>query len=643
MLINGYNLSTEITCFLLTCLIIFLMCFTKPRKTRIYVYDFIGCFISILIILTECFIVLQTKNLSDFQPIVFNSLCLVYYLLYDGILVVIFMYVTQLGYDRYDVKKISVRIAVSLYVIFGMTATYLCLNDYMYSVTPQGSVVIADAFRIYLIYGMITTAGVVVFGHVCRKKITVVSYVFINIFACVEITVFVLQALQPEVFVSAITYVLPLTLFYVLFHSNPYDENSGCQNVHSFETRFLENVRRHRKYMIAYVSVSSIYMETDILSNEDVQFTMAESCRKFEKLYRKIHLYKITDFTYSAFINIKERDNAEEIFNELQTVLDEIVAGHSGWNIQYKLIGFQNHTCLKNMIRVNSMVNFLMNKMKSDQNCAGYFCKEEDYEAFEEQYNVYKMLMDIRHKKNLDDERVLCYAQPIYDIKTGGFRIAESLMRLSLNGKIIYPNDFIPLAEQHNCIHMLTCIMLNKVCKNIGKLQKHYDLEAITINCSSSEFSDRNLHKDILQIIEYNNIDASKIRIELTESVVMHDYETVLYNMNRLKEAGIQFFLDDFGTGYSNLERIVSYPFNTIKFDKSLLYKAVENESLSALVTSMIQVFKRQELVLLIEGVEDEQHRDYSIESGFDYIQGYHYAKPVPVEQLSEYFGANNN
>ena len=643
MLINGYDLSTEIMCFLLTCLIIFLMCFTKPRKTRSYVYDSIGCFISILIILSEGFIVLLTKNLSNFQPTVYNILCLVYYLLYDGVLVVIFMYVTQLGYDRQNVKKISVRIAVSLYVIFGALAAYLCLNGYMYSVTPQGSVIIADTFRIYLIYGMITTAGVVTFGHVCRKKISVVSYVFINIFAGVEIAVFVLQVLQPNIFFSAVTYVLPLTLFYVLFHSNPYDENSGCQNVHSFETRFLENVRHHRKYMIAYVSVSSIYLEADILSNEDVQFTMAESCRKFEKLYRKIHLYKMTDFTYSAFINIKDKDNAEEIFNALQTVLDEIVEGHSDFNIQYKLIGFQNHACLKSMIRFNSMVNFLMNKMKSYRNCAGYFCKEEDYEAFEEQYNIYKMLMDIRNKKNLDDERVLCYAQPIYDIKTESFRIAEALMRLSLNGKIIYPNDFIPLAEQHNCIHMLTCIMLNKVCKCIGKLQEHYDFEAITINCSSSEFLDRNLHKDLLQVIEYNNIDASKIRLELTESVVTHDYETVLYNMNHLKEAGIQFFLDDFGTGYSNLERIVSCPFKTIKFDKSLLYKAVENESLNALVTSMIQVFKRQGLVLLIEGVEDEQHRDYSIERGFDYIQGYHYAKPVLVEQLSEYFGANKN
>lgn len=282
------------------------------------------------------------------------------------------------------------------------------------------------------------------------------------------------------------------------------------------------------------------------------------------------------------------------------------------------------------------MIHFLLNKIEHQNQV--YFCEEEDYVAFYRQYQIFQMLMDIRDTNDLNDERVLCYTQPIYDIQKKSFRTAEALMRLSLNGKVIYPDQFIELAEGNNCIHILTRIMLNKVCQNIKALNQKYDFDAITVNCSTSEFSDRNLHKELLEIIHMNDIPTSKIRLELTESAMAKDFEAVLYNMNQLKAAGIDFYLDDFGTGYSNMERIVSCPFKTIKFDKCLLYKAIEDENVNVLVKSMVEVFRNLGLVLLIEGVEDTEHRDYSIEQGFDYIQGYYYAKPVDVKYLIEYF-----
>ena len=100
--------------------------------------------------------------------------------------------------------------------------------------------------------------------------------------------------------------------------------------------------------------------------------------------------------------------------------------------------------------------------------------------------------------------------------------------------------------------------------------------------------------------------------------------------------------MDDFGTGYSSFERVMNCPVKTIKFDKALLYKSLDDNRMDDIMSYMIEVFKKNGFVTLIEGVEDESQSQYSMERGFDYIQGYHYAKPEPIENMKKYFSRKN-
>ena len=288
--------------------------------------------------------------------------------------------------------------------------------------------------------------------------------------------------------------------------------------------------------------------------------------------------------------------------------------------------------------KLNSMSDYLFNKIYNETGNQCYLATDKDYREFHENYKIEQLLLDIRNQNNLDDERVLCYAQPIFSVNENSFRTAEALMRLSLDGTIIYPDRFIPLAEKNHCIHTLTMIMINKVCRIVKEFESKYDFDAITINCSSSELSNRDLFDELMSIINNNDINPQHIRLELTESAIFDDFNMVLRNMEKLNQSGIKFYLDDFGTGYSNLERIIGCPFYTIKFDKSLLYKSLDNTAVSDIVSHLTSVFKEQGFILLIEGVENDEQADYSIGKGFDYIQGYKYAKPQPVINLKDYF-----
>jgi EAL domain-containing protein (putative c-di-GMP-specific phosphodiesterase class I) len=307
--------------------------------------------------------------------------------------------------------------------------------------------------------------------------------------------------------------------------------------------------------------------------------------------------------------------------------------------LNYEMVALKSHPILRNTQMFKSMAVFLFGQARhgmEQSDCR--LASEKDYEDFYHYYQIEQVLLDIRNKMNLDDERVLCYMQPIYSVKVSSFQSAEALMRLRMGSEIIYPKEFLEIAEKNNCIHALTCIMLNKVCKRVREIQGKFKFDAITVNCSADELSDWSLHDQLLKIINRNLVDTSKIRLELTERAMFTDYKAALHNVEKLNLAGVQLYLDDFGTGYSNLERIISCPFHTIKFDKSLLHKAVHDSSVDDLLVHMVNVFKKNGFVLLVEGVENREQSEYCIEKGFDFIQGYQYAQAVPAEQIHDYF-----
>ena len=370
-----------------------------------------------------------------------------------------------------------------------------------------------------------------------------------------------------------------------------------------------------------------------------IENATAAISRQIETLYSGIYLYAINDFRYALFANIKHPGRELIVIHQVDEILSTpITYGKEKFTPLYKMVAFTNSPLIDNTIKLSSFQKYLMHKLDAISGSSYYIAKPQDYTNFAEQYELEQLLAQIKANDDLDDEHVLCFAQPIYNVDQKSFRTAEALMRLQVAGKMIYPDKFIPAAERSNCIHTLTCIILNKVCKKVHELSALYDFDAITVNCSTIEFSDPNLHQELLSIIHKNGIDCSKICLELTESAMFEDYDTVLLNIKKLREAGVQFYLDDFGTGYSNLERILTCPFKTIKFDKSLLYKSMDDKVIRDLMVSMVDVFKRQGLLLLVEGVENENQSKYSIDKGFNYIQGYNYAKPLPIEKLTDFF-----
>ena len=203
---------------------------------------------------------------------------------------------------------------------------------------------------------------------------------------------------------------------------------------------------------------------------------------------------------------------------------------------------------------------------------------------------------------------------------------------------MIFPDTFIPLAESHECIHVLSEIILHKTCMFIrNAMQEGKNIDRISVNISPMELKNRNFCDDIVKIIKDCQIPFDKIAIELTESTNEADFEKVKDIMFELHRYGIKFYLDDFGTGYSNIERIIGLPIDIIKFDRSLTILASKDDTSQSIVASFSNIFKMAEYQVLFEGVEDEADENRCMEMNAHYLQGYKYSKPIPIEELKKF------
>lgn len=254
---------------------------------------------------------------------------------------------------------------------------------------------------------------------------------------------------------------------------------------------------------------------------------------------------------------------------------------------------------------------------------------------------ITKVIEDIVQQKDPFDERVICYAQPIYDTHTHSFRQAEVLMRLKVGEVIVGPQRFIHLAEKNGSIVDLTCILLNKVCRAMSTLLANSNFDGISINLSPAMLGGSEIAQNTQQIFKTNRTKLQKLCVELTEQAITgtkEEQDALRSRMNGMSQAGIRLYLDDFGTGYSSIARVTSYPFSVIKIDKEVLDIAVTNPCMQELIKKIISILKKYGYEVLMEGVENEQGKQFSLNSKVDYIQGFLYAKPVPLEELVNYF-----
>lgn len=248
-----------------------------------------------------------------------------------------------------------------------------------------------------------------------------------------------------------------------------------------------------------------------------------------------------------------------------------------------------------------------------------------------------KLEEDLR--KGIDENQFLLYYQPqIMDecIVTG----CEALIRWRHPQRgLVSPLEFIPVAEATGLILPLGQWILKSACDQLARWSDdpHTNRLMVAVNVSVRQFSQNDFVEQVLAIIETSGADPKRLKFELTESLLVHDFENVVEKMARLKAAGISFSLDDFGTGYSSLSYLKRLPLDQLKIDQSFVRDILIDTNDAILCRSTIALAESMGLRVIAEGVESAEQRNALAGMGCYAFQGYWFSRPLPIEEFETY------
>ncbi|MFN2356899.1 MAG: putative bifunctional diguanylate cyclase/phosphodiesterase, partial [Desulfotignum sp.] len=247
-------------------------------------------------------------------------------------------------------------------------------------------------------------------------------------------------------------------------------------------------------------------------------------------------------------------------------------------------------------------------------------------------------------KKALADEAFSLYLQPQV-LGSGSICSAEALLRWLPEGKApVSPGVFIPIAEETGLILPLGEWVLETACRHLKKLSECQDLPpdfSLAVNISARQFADDHFLEKVNTIITESRVDPRQLKFELTETCLLHDLDKGRATLKVLQEKGIHIELDDFGTGYSSLNMLKNLPINTLKIDQSLINGIETDDQGKALVRAAIAMARAMSMSVIAEGVETQIQEKFLVEEGCDMMQGFHYARPMPLGDFIAYLEKN--
>ncbi|MBO7662664.1 MAG: EAL domain-containing protein [Clostridia bacterium] len=426
------------------------------------------------------------------------------------------------------------------------------------------------------------------------------------------------------------SFLLPVVAMFYIMHSNPYDVRLGSINISAMD----DMIRFYREKKIPF-GYMSLFMHTFSESHTSVPASMQETIRRFSSSYfRDARLFHVSSGHFLLIFSQKRNPDYQE---RISSILKAFTTEHARFRQDYKIV---IGSCTDQLSNHNEYISFIRNIHRNMEENSIHFVTEKDSADYDRAAYILRELTDIYRVRRLDDPRVLVYCQPVYNIRLGRYDTAEALMRLNLKETgIVYPDQFIHLAEENGYIHVLTQIILHKTCEAVRTLiAEGYSFTRISVNVSALELKDQYFCRDITGIIEESEIPGNRVAIELTESQDESDFLIMQQRINELKDLGIKFYLDDFGTGYSSLERIMQLPFDIIKFDRSLVIASASNSRSAQIVSNMARLFAEMDFSVLYEGVEDTGDEQRCIGMSASYLQGYKYSRPVPIDEMRHFF-----
>lgn len=253
-----------------------------------------------------------------------------------------------------------------------------------------------------------------------------------------------------------------------------------------------------------------------------------------------------------------------------------------------------------------------------------------------------KFLKNVKLEKQLksavENMNFVLYYQPQYYSARNELRGVEALIRWKISeNEFVSPGDFIPMAEKNGCIVDIGEWVIKQAVEDFADWKMNYGYNGtMSINVSAVQLKDSNFSRILLKNVRDKEVLPSDIEIEITESILIEEFDKTIRILSELREKGFKISLDDFGTGYSSLSYLKNIPIDTLKIDKTFVDTILTDSSTGIITDAVIKMVKKLGLETIAEGVETKEQYDYLKKIDCDNIQGFLLGRPMDSSSMKE-------
>ncbi len=419
------------------------------------------------------------------------------------------------------------------------------------------------------------------------------------------------------------------------------DVLTGFGNQEIFKSNVSYLFLKKRIFTIIKIRIRSLSEFKKAFDQIETDTLLLDISTRLLRVKHLIKIFRTGDDEFSIIAPGLDEANCTQLAQEVVDVFsEEWIVGNSVIKLIADVIVLACPTVADDFSSVESIFDYIKRnefEIEGGSNVVLRICDIKTKALISRASYVLNVLKDACINKSFE-----YYFQPIYKVTGEYSGTAECLIRLYDHNHNTYipPSEFIPIAEKNGLIGIIGEYVLNAASSLIRKaIDKGLEPPTISVNFSARQLFDVNLVKDVMSTLTKYNIPTNCIKIEITESYLITNYEAVCEVMDELVSKGVGFYLDDFGSGFSNIPHYINLPFECIKYDHSLLKSSAINKKTDNLLKAMTPSFINLGYRIIFEGVEEEDSLSYVASFGDVYVQGYYFSCAMPEEQFETMIG----
>lgn len=579
---------------------------------------------------------------SDVVPLIVNQILAYVFFFSEAVTLIFFVYYVYVACDITERKRRMIKRAEAVLIIaFSfLLISNPWLHGFFYFENGAYYQGWAAVFGyLYTILSIFLTLGIIAMsgkGVVQGTRMIVGTY---GLAACAAV---LLQFSEREILLTGIANATLILIMYLTLQ-NPnelLDRRTGVANENALHVCFQNSFSIGREMALFNIDLRQYNQINASYGYETGSRILFEVGQYFLKECGAFHVFHLSgdSFVIAVYGEQDPEDVLNRIFSRFERPWEidnlEIMLRISAVRIDYPLHVqsmldyLELNSFMKNMIREKGLQPYL----KADK---------EIILRHQRKHDVEQALLNA-----LDHDSLEIYYQPVVDTQSDRVISMEALVRLR-DEKLgfIPPDELVSIAEKNGSVVMLDEQVFEKVCRFLKEeilRENNLGLMDVHINISVISFMQTNMSGKILEIMERYGIPAKHITLEVTERAAATAPGMMEKHMKTLAAEGISFALDDYGTGNSNCSYLINYPFDKVKFDKTMVWSYFTSKTGKIILDNEVNTIHELHIPIVAEGVETKEQMERLKRLKVEYIQGYYYARPMPQNEFLEFVRERN-